>query len=68
MPIIIERLEKLRTGRDLYTYRLRINNDELCLFKHRRSKRLAECLRAAADELDRQENRMFGKVVRLLRA
>ena len=45
--IAIVNLEQPEDG-DLRTYSLRINNDEICQFKHRRNAGLAVCLEKAA--------------------
>jgi hypothetical protein len=41
------------------TYHLQINDKFICEFKHNRSKGLAECLRQAADAVEKHEKNKF---------
>ena len=55
MPVIIENLSPPGLPDDqFHFYRVRVNGDVIAHFRHRRSDGLAECLRVAADYVDRE--------------
>lgn len=54
MPIEIRNVTPDRLPRDEHEYVLSINGNEMVRFSHTRIDGLAECLRAAAREVDRK--------------
>lgn len=53
MPVIIENFSpKGRADNEPHSYRVRVNTDLICRFKHVRAEGLAACLRRAADAVD----------------
>ena len=51
----------LPTG--IHEYRVQINYDLICMFKHRREDGLAACLRRAADAVEKQEKPVSRRVL-----
>jgi hypothetical protein len=47
-------------------YQLQINDEFICLFHHQRNKGLAECLRKAADAVDKKMDRDICTIIQML--
>ena len=61
MSIIITNISSDEQSSELDDYMLRINDNVICLFQHKREiDGLARCLRDAADAVDKERNKMDG--------
>ena len=56
MPVIIENHSPHQMmDHEKHQYRLKVNDEHIAWFRHRRDEGLAECLRRAADAVDKEE-------------
>lgn len=53
MSVVIQNVTKHSKPTGIHDYVLRINAEEICRFKHRREDGLAECLRRAAEAVEK---------------
>jgi len=57
-------VNRSRKGAETCRYTLHINDQHICTFTHKRSDGLAECLRKAAEAVERDRNEMILKFLK----